>query len=173
MDHVDQVKCLCDWTILAYHVHNNNHCKVLTVACCDMQFKYAQAQSLFLGDVMLKNDVMYVIIKGFTADNAYSNCIVMRKIYNGYDPSIHMEGHEGTHLFHWSTNMDKITKKNTSNLHLNINTNNFVRNIMMLWYGGCRSQISCNMSLVVTIISNHKGGHVYLVRLIGDLTLLI
>lgn len=76
-----------------------------------MQFKYAQAQSLFLGDVMLKNDVMYVIIKGFTADNAYSNCIVMRKIYNGYDPSIHMEGHEGTHLFHWSTNMDKITKK--------------------------------------------------------------
>lgn len=35
----------------------------------------------------------------------------MRKIYKGVDPFDPMGGHECTCLFHWSTNLDKITQK--------------------------------------------------------------
>ena len=35
----DHVKCLKDWTTLACHVYDSEYCKVLTIACYDMQSK--------------------------------------------------------------------------------------------------------------------------------------
>ena len=32
----DHVKRLCNWIITMCHVYNNNHCKVLTIAYCDI-----------------------------------------------------------------------------------------------------------------------------------------
>ena len=45
LDNVDHVKCLYDCTIVAGHVYNNKHGKVLTIACCDIQSEDAQAET--------------------------------------------------------------------------------------------------------------------------------
>ena len=33
----DHVKCLIHWILMAYHVYNNKHCMILTIACSNMQ----------------------------------------------------------------------------------------------------------------------------------------
>jgi hypothetical protein len=43
----DHVKNLKDWPTLAYHVYDSKYCKVLTIACCDMQSENDVAQTLF------------------------------------------------------------------------------------------------------------------------------
>jgi hypothetical protein len=43
----DHVKRLKDWTTLACHVYDSKYCKMLTIACCDMQFEDGVAQTLF------------------------------------------------------------------------------------------------------------------------------
>ena len=43
----EHVKRLKDWTTFACHVYNNKYCKVLTIACCDMQSEDGIAQTLF------------------------------------------------------------------------------------------------------------------------------
>ena len=110
----DHVKRLQDWTTMTCHVYDCKHCKVLTIACCDMQSEDARALIVFweiLNVVMLDNDVPNVNFKGFMADNAQANWIVVRKIYGDGDPLIPLEGRELTCFFHWSANLDKITQK--------------------------------------------------------------
>lgn len=36
----DRIKLLKDWTTLACHVYDDKYCKILMIACCDMQSKY-------------------------------------------------------------------------------------------------------------------------------------
>jgi hypothetical protein len=60
---------------------------------------------------MLENGVPNVNFKGFVADSAQANSIVVRKIYGDGDPSVPLEGRERTCFFHWSANLDKITQK--------------------------------------------------------------
>ena len=48
-----------------------------------------------------------VNFKGFMVDSAHANWIAVRKNYGDGDPSIPLEGHERTCLFHWSANLDK------------------------------------------------------------------
>jgi hypothetical protein len=43
----DHIKCLKDWTTLACHVYDSKYYKVLTIACCDMQFEDGATQTLF------------------------------------------------------------------------------------------------------------------------------
>lgn len=43
----DYVKQLKDWTTMACHVYDNKYCKVLTIACCDMQYEDGARQTLF------------------------------------------------------------------------------------------------------------------------------
>ena len=85
----DHVKRLQDWTTMTCHVYNSKHCKVLTIACCDMQSEDARAHIVFweiLNVVMLENGVPNVNFKGFMADNAQANWIAVRKIYEDGDP---------------------------------------------------------------------------------------
>jgi hypothetical protein len=110
----DHVKRLQDWTTMACHVYDSKHCKVLTIACCDMQSEDARAQTIFwenLNAVMLENGVPNVNFKGFMADSAQANWIAVRKICGDGDTSVPLEGRERTCLFHWSANLDKITQK--------------------------------------------------------------
>ena len=96
------------------HVYDNKHCKVLTITCCDVQSEDARAQTIFwenLNVVMLENGIPNVNFKGFMVDSAHANWIAVRKNYGDGDPSIPLEGHERTCLFHWSAKLDKITQK--------------------------------------------------------------
>ena len=43
----DHVKRLKDWTTMACHVYNSRYCKVLTIACCALQFEDGTTQILF------------------------------------------------------------------------------------------------------------------------------
>ena len=71
-DHVKRVK---DWTSMTCHVYDSRYCKVLTIACCDMQYGNGTTKILFwenLNVVMVENSVSKVIFKGFIADNFLS-----------------------------------------------------------------------------------------------------
>ena len=37
VDNFNHMKCLKDWTTMAYHMYDIKYCKVLTIVCCDMQ----------------------------------------------------------------------------------------------------------------------------------------
>jgi hypothetical protein len=61
---------------MACHVYDSRYCKVLTIACCDMQSEDGAAQILFwenLNAVMAENGVPNVNFKGFMADSAQAN----------------------------------------------------------------------------------------------------
>ena len=78
----DHVKRLKNWTTLACYVYDNKYCKVLTIACCDMQFEDDVTQTLFwenLNYVMVENGVSNLNFKGFMADNAHVNWIAIKK----------------------------------------------------------------------------------------------
>ena len=108
------VKHLHNWTTMAFHVYDNKHCKVLTIACCDMQSEDAHAQTLFwaiLYDVMLENNVLKVNFKGFMADSSHAKWNKLRKVYADGDQNVPLEVHKHTCIFHWSTILDKIIQK--------------------------------------------------------------
>ena len=44
---LDHVKRMKDWTTLACHVYDSKYCKVLIIACCDMQSDDDVAQTFF------------------------------------------------------------------------------------------------------------------------------
>ena len=53
---------------MAYHVYDSQYCKVLTIACCDMQSEDGTIQTLFwnkLNVVMTQNSISNVIFKEF------------------------------------------------------------------------------------------------------------
>ena len=98
----DHVKRLKDWTTLACHVYDSKYCKVLTIACYDIQFEDGVAQTLFwenLNSVMSENRVLNNNFKGFMADNAQANWNAVQKIYGVGNPSLPMMGHERTCLW--------------------------------------------------------------------------
>lgn len=79
----DHVKRLRDWSMMACHVYDNIHYKVLTITSCDMQSKDVHAQTLLwenLNAIMLENDVPKVNFKGFMLDNAQANWNVVKKV---------------------------------------------------------------------------------------------
>ncbi len=110
-DHVKRVK---GWTTMACHVYVSTICKVLTIACCDMQSEDQKAQILFwenLNKVMAENDVPHVNFKGFMADSAQANWIAVRTVYGSGDPTEPMVEKERSCYFHWMANLDKYTTK--------------------------------------------------------------
>jgi len=51
----DHVKCVASWTIMACHVYDLAHCKLITIAVCDMRFEDIEAQQVMwtkLNDTM-------------------------------------------------------------------------------------------------------------------------
>ena len=110
----DNVKRVKEWTTLACHVYDTTYCKVMTIACCDMQSEDAIAQTLFwenLNKVMAENGVPNVNFKGFMADSAKANWIAVRKVYGYGNPDEPMEDRERTCFYHSSANLDKYTMK--------------------------------------------------------------
>ena len=70
-------------------VYDSRYCKVLTIACRDIQSEDGATQILFwknLKFVMAKNGVPKVNFKGFMADNAKTNWNAMKMIYGDGDP---------------------------------------------------------------------------------------
>ena len=62
----DHVKRLKDWTTMTCHVYDSRYCKVLIIACCDMQSEDGASQILFwenINFVMAKNGVPNVNFK--------------------------------------------------------------------------------------------------------------
>ena len=91
------------------HVYNSRYCKVLTIACCNIQSEDGAAQTLFwknLNVVMADNGVPNVNFKGFMAD-----WNVVRIIYGDGDPSLPMVAREHTCISNWSASLDKVTQK--------------------------------------------------------------
>lgn len=83
------------------------------IVCCDMQFEDGPTQTMLWKNfnfVMAKNGVSKVNFKGFMIDIAHDNWKTMRKIYRDGDPSLPMVEQECTCLFHYSTNLDKVTQ---------------------------------------------------------------
>ena len=71
----DHVKRVRNWTTMACHVYDSQYCKVLTIACCDIQLEDGTTQTLFwdnLNVVMAENGVSKVNFKGFMADQCSS-----------------------------------------------------------------------------------------------------
>ena len=88
---------------MACHVYDTTYCKVMTIACCDMQSEDAVAQTLFwenLNKVMADNGVHNVNFKGFMADSAQANWIAVRKVYGSGNPNEPMEDRERTCFYH-------------------------------------------------------------------------
>ena len=72
-DHVKRVK---QWTTMACHVYDSTYCRVMTIACCDMQSEDVDAQMVFwknLNAVMKRHGVDMPNFKGFMADSAQAN----------------------------------------------------------------------------------------------------
>lgn len=68
----DHFKHLKDWTTLAHHVYNSKYYKVLTIVCCNMQFKGGVGHIVFrkiLKIVIVRNRVLNVNFRGFMVDN--------------------------------------------------------------------------------------------------------
>ena len=72
----DHVKRLKNWTTMTCRMYDSRYCKVLIIACCDIQSEDGAIQIFFwktLKFVMAKNCVPNVNFKGFMADNAQTN----------------------------------------------------------------------------------------------------
>ena len=90
------------------------YCKVLTIACCDMQSEDGATQINFwenLNYVIAEHDVPNVNFKGFMVDSAQANWNAVKTIYGDGDSSLSMVARERTYLFHWSANLDKVPQK--------------------------------------------------------------
>ena len=108
----DHVKHLKAWTTLACHVYDSKYCKVLSIACCDMQSENDIVQMLFwenLNSVMSENGVSKTNLKGLMADSAQANWNAVRNIYGVGDPNLLIVGRERTYLLHRSQYLDKLT----------------------------------------------------------------
>ena len=85
----DDVKSLKDWTTMACHVYDSRYCKILTIACRDIQSEDGETQILFckkLKFVLAKIGVANVNFKGFLADSAKTNWNAVKTIYSDGDP---------------------------------------------------------------------------------------
>ena len=110
-DHVKRVK---HWTTMACHVYDSTYCRVMTIACCDMQSEDKDAQVVFwknLNAVMERHDVPHPQFMGFMADSAQANWNAVRIIYGNGNPADRMEDRERTCFFHWSQSLEKHNKQ--------------------------------------------------------------
>jgi hypothetical protein len=85
---------------MACYVYESQYCKMLTIACCDMQFEYGVAKTFFwaiLNVVIAKNGEPKVHFKGFMADSAQANWNAVRMIYGDFSPSLPMVAGIGKH----------------------------------------------------------------------------
>jgi hypothetical protein len=85
----DNVKRLKDRITMICRVYDSRYCKVLTIACRDIQSKDGATQILFwknLKFVMAKNGVSNVNFRGIMTDSAQTNCNAVKTIYGDGDP---------------------------------------------------------------------------------------
>lgn len=65
-------------------MHDSKYCKVFIIAYYDMQSKDTTIETVFwknLNVVMAENSVLDISFKGFMADSAQANWIVVQKLY--------------------------------------------------------------------------------------------
>ena len=108
----DHVKRVRRWTTMACHVYDSSYCRVMTIACSDMQSEDCAAQILFwqnLNSVLARSGVPKTNFKGFMADNAQANWNAVRVVYGSGNIAEPMENRERTCLFHWTQSMEKHT----------------------------------------------------------------
>ena len=85
----DHVKNLKDRTTTVCCVYDSRYCKVLIIACRDIQSEDGVTQIFFwknLKSVMAKNCVPNVNFKGFMADSAKTIWNAVKMIYGDGDP---------------------------------------------------------------------------------------
>ena len=110
-DHVKRVK---HWTTMGCHVYDSTYCRVMTIACCDMQSEDTDAQIVFwknLNAVMERHDIPNPQFMGFMADSAQANWNALRIIYGNGNPKDPMVDRERTCYFHWSQSFEKHNKQ--------------------------------------------------------------
>jgi hypothetical protein len=113
-DHVRRVR---NWTTMACHVYDSTYCRVMTIACCDMQSEDAEAQMVFwkyLNAVMKRHGVEKPNFKGFMADSAQANWNAVRVVYGNGNKEDQMEDRERTCQFHWTQSMVLHTEKHVA-----------------------------------------------------------
>lgn len=100
---------------MACHIYDNKHCKVLTIACCDMQSKDAQAQTL--SGRILTMSCSRIMSSRWTSRTLWRTVQMQigmwwwRFIVGIGDQTVPLEAQECTWLFHWFANVDKILQK--------------------------------------------------------------
>lgn len=75
----DHVKRFKDWTTMACHVYDIKYCKVMTIACCDMQSKDDTIQILLrerLNFFIVEDEVLNMNFKDFMMNSAWTISIV-------------------------------------------------------------------------------------------------
>ena len=108
----NHVKRVRGWTTMACHVYNSSYCRVMTIACFDMQSEDCTAQIVFwqnLNLVLARSGVPKTNFKGFMADSAQANWNAVRVVYGSSNIAEPMENRERTSLFHWTQSMEKHT----------------------------------------------------------------
>ena len=127
----DHVKCVKRYTTFACHVYDSCHCKVMTIALCDMISETHDAQAYLWHDVMAKHKVHNFNFKGFMADSTQANWNVVREIYGTGDKTVPMQENERSCLLHWTKCMQRATN-NSSSHSLGMNTNIYAFSIKTL-----------------------------------------
>jgi hypothetical protein len=72
----DHVKCVNEWTTLAYHVIDLVYCKMMIITICEMQLKDMDTQCVMwqkLNKVTVKNGVLHPNFKGLMANGVQTN----------------------------------------------------------------------------------------------------
>ena len=98
---------------MACHVYDSTYCRVMTIACCDMQSEDNTAQQVMwknLNAVMARNSVPNVQFKGFMADSAQANWNAVRIVYGNGNKEDPMPNRTRTCYFHWTQSLEKHTK---------------------------------------------------------------
>ena len=109
----DHAKRVHPWTTMACHVYDSTYCRVMTIACCDMQSEDNTAQQVMwknLNAVMARNSVPNVQFKGFMADSAQANWNAVRIVYGNGNKEDPMPNRTRTCYFHWTQSLEKHTK---------------------------------------------------------------
>jgi hypothetical protein len=89
----DQVKCVQEWTTMACHVYDSVYCKVFTIAICNMQSEFVQAQCVMwtkLNCVMFKFGLINPNFKRFMADSAQANWNDVHIVYGSRNAFVKM-----------------------------------------------------------------------------------
>ena len=166
----DHVKQLCNWTIMACHICDNKHCKILTITCCDIQMEDSQAHMVFWDNLNVMICPIYV--------SRISWWIVLKLIGLLWGGSMVMVRTSQFPLRFMNVRASSIGPpiwiklyRSIPTFHWNISTSSYVKSTKTprLW-----QKLTSNTSasgMVVVLKRHHWGRYAWFVRAVGVLAL--